>query len=206
MEPSLGSPANPQSPPGPPDLPRPREPFNPPLVLLDLNIIVCGVLAARKGVTSPTASCLKAARSGAFRLCLSGDMLARLRQVLQYPKLAFSEEEATAIVYEIAEWVLQGGKIVDTTRCIAPPRTETTAGTTAPREVTRTATATTLLCEDPEDDRVLRTALLADADYLVTGDADLLHRLTAAGAKAVRRTGLRVLTARAFAAAAAADM
>lgn len=153
----------------------PHQP-GPPLVVLDLNILVSGVLAARNGATSPAASCLSAARSGTIRLCISGEMLTRLRQVLRYPKLVFSEDAADAIVHEIAEWVLQGGKIVDTTR----------------------ATGTTLLCDDPEDDRVLRTALLAGANYLVTGDADLLHRLTAAGAKAVRMAGLQVVTARKF--------
>lgn len=30
------------------------------------------------------------------------------------------------------------------------------------------------VCRDPDDDRILAAALAADADYIVTGDADLL--------------------------------
>ena len=149
---------------------------SPPLVVLDLNIVVSGLLADRSGTVSPPARCLDAVRSGKIRLCLSENMLARLRQVLAYPRLAFSEEAIDAIVHQIAEWVMQSGRIVD-----VPP-----------------APSAPLLCDDPEDDHVLRAALLAAADYLVTGDADLLRRLSAAGAEAVRRTGLKVVTAREF--------
>jgi predicted nucleic acid-binding protein len=84
-----------------------------PLVVLDLNVIVSGILAERRGASTPPAQCLTAARSGALRLCLSPGMLTRLRQVLGYRKLGFDEESADALSREIAEWVRRDGWVPD---------------------------------------------------------------------------------------------
>ena len=84
-----------------------------PLVVLDLNVIVSGILSERSGASTPPAQCLAAARSGAFRLCLSPGMLTRLRQVLRYPKLGFDEESADALSRDIAEWVRPDGWVPD---------------------------------------------------------------------------------------------
>jgi len=51
------------------------------------------------------------------------------------------------------------------------------------------------LCPDLEDDSVLRTALAGRADFLVTGDADLLKRLTPPGTHLVAKAGLEIITA-----------
>ena len=148
-----------------------------PLVVLDLNVIVSGILSERSGASTPPAQCLAAARSGAFRLCLSPGMLTRLRQVLGYPKLGFEEESADALSREIAEWVRPDGWV---------PDPEAAAASRKRRP----------LCPDPEDDAVLRIALAAGATFLVTGDAHLLRHLTPEGARLCRKTGLAILTAR----------
>ena len=148
-----------------------------PRVVLDLNVIVSGVLAERRGASSPPAQCLAAARSGALRLCLSPGLLTRLRRVLLYPKLDFDEESADALSREIAEWVLQDGWAPD-------PEAASASRKRRP------------LCPDPEDDAVLRVALAGRAAYLVTGDAHLLRHLTPEGARLRKKAGLTILTAR----------
>ena len=40
--------------------------------------------------------------------------------------------------------------------------------------MTQSERAVTGVCRDPEDDRILGCALAGEADYLVTGDEDLL--------------------------------
>jgi predicted nucleic acid-binding protein len=148
-----------------------------PLVVLDLNVIVSGILAERRGVSTPPAQCLTAARSGALRLCLSPGMLARLRQVLGYRKLGFDEESADALSREIAEWVRRDGWVRD-------PEAAARSRKRRP------------LCPDPEDDAVLRIALAAGAVFLVTGDAHLLRHLTPEGARLCKKAGLAILSAR----------
>ncbi|MEE9218135.1 MAG: PIN domain-containing protein, partial [Acidobacteriota bacterium] len=121
-------------------------PAGTPRVVLDLNVLVSGLLAERSGCQSHPACCLAATRRGTIALLLSPGMLARLRRVLSYPKLAFSPEAADQASREIAAWLQPGRLIPDP----GPP---------APRE---------LLCPDREDDAVLRTALAGGAHALVT--------------------------------------
>jgi len=148
-----------------------------PRVVPDLNVLVSGILAEQGGASTPPARCLAAARSGAFRLCLSPGMLTRLRQVLGYPKLGLDEESADALSREIAEWVSGDGWI---------PDLEPATGARRP----------VALCPDAEDDNVLRVAIAAGAAYLVTGDAHLLRRLTPEGTRRCKRSGLAVVTAK----------
>lgn len=148
-----------------------------PLVVLDLNVIVSGILAERRGASTPPARCLAAARSGALLLCLSPGMLTRLRQVLGYRKLGFDEEFADALSREIVEWVPHDGWVPD-------PEAASASRKRRP------------LCPDPEDDAVLRIALAAGAAFLVTGDAHLLRHLTPEGARLCKRAGLAIVTAR----------
>jgi predicted nucleic acid-binding protein len=147
-----------------------------PLVVLDLNVVVSGMLAERQGASTPPAQCLAAARSGAIRLCLSPGMLTRLRHVLGYPKLGFDEGSADALSREIAEWVPREGWV---------PDDEAAAGSRKRRP----------LCPDVEDEAVLRPALAAGAAFLVTGDAHLLRQLTPEGARRCKKAGLAILTA-----------
>ncbi len=144
-----------------------------PKVVLDLNIFVSGLLAERSGHASPPARCLGAARLATIQLLLSPGMLARLRRVLSYPKLGFSPESADRVCRDIALWVPAGGWIPDP----------------LPAPLHKP------LCPDPEDDSVLRTALAGGADFLVTGDADLLKRLTPPGTRLAAKAGLEIITA-----------
>lgn len=139
-------------------------------------MVVSGLLAERAGAATPPAQCLAAVRQGAAQLCLSPGLLARLRGVLGYAKLGFDASAIDAISHEIAEWVPRDGWVADPP---APP-----AGR-----------ALTSLCPDPEDDTVLRVALAARAQFLVTGDTHLLNALTAEGARLVREAGVEVVTA-----------
>lgn len=148
-----------------------------PQVVLDLNVIVSGVLAERRGASTPPAQCLAAARSGAIRLCSSPGMLTRLRQVLGHPKLGLDEESADALSREIAEWVPSDGWVPD-------PAASASSRKRRP------------FCADREDDAVLRVALAAGAAFLVTGDAHLLRHLTPEGAGRCKKCGLAILTAR----------
>jgi len=148
-----------------------------PRVVLDLNVIVSGILAERRGASTPPAQCLAAARSGALRLCLSPGMLTRLRQVLAYRKLGFGADSADALSREMAEWVRRDGWVPDPEAAAASRKRR-------------------LLCPDPEDDAVLRIALAAGAAFLVTGDAHLLRHLTPEGARRCKKAGLAILTAR----------
>ena len=150
-----------------------------PLVVLDLNVVVSGLLAERSGASTLPARCLAAARAGALRLCLSPGMLARLRRVLSYPKLAFSEQTVDAVSHEIVEWVRREAWVPDLP---LPP----------------VSSKHRRLCPGPEDETVLRVALTAGAAFLVTADAHLLQQLTPEGARLVRKAGLVILTAGEF--------
>ncbi len=101
-------------------------------------------------------------------------MLDRLRKVLAYAKLGFSLESSDRVGREIMEWV----------RCWVPDPHPVPSGG--------------LLCPDPEDDHVLRVVLAGQALVLVTGDADLLRRLTPVGQQLVARANLQIVTASSF--------
>lgn len=115
-----------------------------------------------------------AARQGTIELVMSPAMLDRLRQVLAYAKLGFSLESADRVSREIMEWV----------RCWVPDPHPVPSGE--------------LLCPDPEDDHVLRVAVAGRADALVSGDADLLQRLTPLGNELVAKANLQIVTASGF--------
>ncbi len=150
-----------------------------PRVVLDLNVLVSGLLAERSHRSTAPARCLAAARGGAIQLVLSPAMLDRLRRALAYSKLGFSGETADQVSLEIVEWCKSTGLAPD-------PRPA------QPHE---------LLCPDPEDDAILRTALAGGADVLVSGDAHLLKRLTPLGARLATKVGLDIVTPQVFVAA-----
>lgn len=109
-------------------------------VVLDSNVIVSGL-----GWSGPPSKIVDAALDGQFALLTSEPLLAELRRVLAYPKLAKVIDDAERLVDLVAE----GGEIVQTSSVLA-------------------------VVDDESDNRVLEAAVDGDADFIVSGDDDLL--------------------------------
>ncbi len=114
-------------------------------VVLDTNVLVSATLIFR----GKENRILDAWRRGAFDLVFSAATLEELFRVLSYPKLRkhrwLTDEEVVMLLEELAsQSILVRG------------------------EVTVTAS------RDPEDDKFLSTAIEGGADFVVTGDKDLL--------------------------------
>ena len=113
--------------------------------VLDTNVIVSAVLIRRGNERH----ILDAWRGGAFDLVLSPPLLEELGRVLSYPRIRDFRWMTDAEVVELLE-VLAGASIV-----------------VAGRLDVRAS-------RDPTDDMFLAAAIEGEADYLVTGDRDLL--------------------------------
>jgi uncharacterized protein len=111
-----------------------------PRVVLDSNVIVSGF-----GWSGPPARVLDAALDGRLILVTSPPLLAELRRVLTYPKLAK---------------VLDGGEqlanLVEASGVVVLP------------------TSVVAAIDDESDNRVLEAAVEGAADYIVSGDEHLL--------------------------------
>lgn len=86
-------------------------------------------------------------QSGAVRPLTSRDTTAELLRVLAYPKFRLNDDEREDLLADYLPWC-------ETVRVSKPPLVPT--------------------CRDPFDRPFLELALVARADALVTGDADLL--------------------------------
>ncbi len=117
----------------------------PPRLVLDTNVVISAVLWGGK-----PAELLALAGEGEVRLFSSRVLLDELRTTLERPKLA-KAVGATGL------------EIVD---ILADYRRLAT--------LTRLARLKKPLSRDPDDDHVIACALAARADFLVTGDDDLL--------------------------------
>jgi putative PIN family toxin of toxin-antitoxin system len=111
-----------------------------PRVVLDSNVIVSGL-----GWSGPPARILDAALDGRLVLVTSPPLLAELRRVLGYPKLARVIDGAQQLV-----------DLVEASSVVVLP--------------TRVLTAVS----DESDNRVLEAAVAGAADYIVSGDDHLL--------------------------------
>jgi putative PIN family toxin of toxin-antitoxin system len=109
-------------------------------VVLDTNVIASGL-----GWPGPSAEVLDAALCGRLVLVTSPPLLAELRRVLTYPKLADFVHEP-----ELVADLIEASSVV-----VAPSRTIAAV-------------------RDEPDNRVLEAALEAAADFIVTGDKELL--------------------------------
>jgi putative PIN family toxin of toxin-antitoxin system len=86
-------------------------------------------------------------QAGTIVPVLTRETFAELRTVLSYPKFALTEAESDSLIQnEILPWF----------------------------EVVEIAGPVPAICRDPDDDIFLAVAAAATADWLVTGDADLL--------------------------------
>jgi uncharacterized protein len=112
-----------------------------PRVVLDTNVIVSGL-----GWRGAPAAILDAVGDGRLVLVTSAPLLAELRRVLEYPKLAKVIKGGA----QLADLVAASGVVV------APGR------------------VLTVVSDDDDDNRVLEAAIEGSADYIVSGDADLL--------------------------------
>ncbi len=89
---------------------------------------------------------LKLAKAGKIRIITSPQIIKELRGVISRQKFRFSEEQINAIVKQIISI----------------------------SEIVVTKTSVSVIKEDPADDRILEAALDGKADYIASGDKDLL--------------------------------
>ena len=111
-----------------------------PRAVLDTNVIVSGL-----GWPGPPAAILDAALDGRLVLVSSPPLLAELRRVLGYPKLAKVIEEGT----RLADLIEASSVVVLPAHVFA-------------------------VVADESDNRILEAAVQGAADYVVSGDAHLL--------------------------------
>lgn len=113
--------------------------------VLDTNVIASAVLI--RGRIEDRV--LRAWFAGRYRLVLSVPILEEIRRVLEYPRIRahqwMSDEETADLLEQLAE----SGVLVEGKQRLR-------------------------ICRDPADDKFLVAALEGKADYIVTGDADLL--------------------------------
>ena len=120
----------------------------PPRVVLDANVVISALIRP----DSAPGRILKAAVEGrALRALLSRPLVEELRRALGYPQLRPYLKMSSA---EADEFVLLLEQIADAVNLDDHP---------APG-----------VCRDPHDEPYLQTALAGRADYVVTGDRDLL--------------------------------
>lgn len=114
--------------------------------VLDTNVIVSGVIAS-KGAPFDL---LTAWRERRWSLVVSPQTLTELEQVLSLPKIAHT-------------YRLTRQDISDVVRLLESRATVTPGRLRIPR-----------MARDPEDDQILACAVEGHADYVVSGDQDLL--------------------------------
>lgn len=121
-------------------------------IVLDTNVLVSGLISP----SGAPAQIQAAWRRGDFELVTSAPLLDELAEVLSYPRirnrLGWTGEE----LFEFIEFF------------------RATAIVTSPSESLE-------LARDPDDGRVLEAAQASHADYVVTGDNDLLDLRTFVG-------------------------
>lgn len=90
---------------------------------------------------------LKKAKLGRFRLVLSPQIIAELKGVISRPKFGFSNEQVEAVLKQI----LSISEVVITTSKID------------------------VVKDDPSDNSIIEAAIDGKADYIVSGDRDVLR-------------------------------
>lgn len=110
-------------------------------------VIDTNVLVSGFGFGGKPDDCISLVLSDEIELVLSTDILHELAIVVEYDRLPFSAKEG----HEFAGIVEETARIVEPTHSIDA------------------------VDVDPEDDKFLECTVVADADYVISGDADLLE-------------------------------
>jgi len=135
--------------------------------VLDTNILISAVITPR----GTPAKVLQAWREGAFDLIASPPLLYEIKNTLSRPKIAHRYRLTTEDISDVLALLASGATLVTGTISISVPIT------------------------DPDDIPVLACAVEGQADYLVTGDGDLLHLRSYQGIQIIRPTDfLRILS------------
>ena len=114
--------------------------------VLDTNVIVSGIIAS-KGAPSDL---LVAWRNRRFDLVIGPAILREIERVLRLPRIMKAYRLVPQDISDLIE-LLTSRAIVTPGRLTIPP-----------------------MSRDPEDDQILACAIEGHADYVVTGDKDLL--------------------------------
>jgi putative PIN family toxin of toxin-antitoxin system len=117
-----------------------------PRAVIDTNVFISGIISRRGNPFR----LLEAWRAGAFTLVISSEQQDELRDVLSWPRLALK--------YQISEQ-----EVAELFRLI-----DVLAETVSP------LLPIPITVRDPKDEMILGSALAGRADYLVSGDDDLL--------------------------------
>jgi putative PIN family toxin of toxin-antitoxin system len=115
------------------------------LVVVDTGVLISGVLW-----TGLPHRLIELAEAGDITICVSGDILQEFREVLSRSKFTGKIQDRLTTVEEIMQGVLRLAALYP-----APP-------------LVRVVQA------DPDDDKFIACALTAGAQYLISGDSDLL--------------------------------
>jgi len=114
--------------------------------VIDTNILVSGLI----NPDGPPGRILKALRDGRFTIILSPDLLDEIAAVLLYPRVRDKYGIDRRAREALSDLLALRGDLV------------------APAERVQ-------VCRDPDDDRLVEAAVGGHAEYIITGDVDLLH-------------------------------
>lgn len=114
------------------------------VVLLDTNVLISAFINP-KG--SP-AKLLKYWKSGEFNIAISDVLFEEFKEVIRRPRIKDKYRIAEEEIKEVEEAILEKAIFVPLAGMVK-------------------------ICRDPNDNAVLETAILANADYLITGDKDI---------------------------------
>jgi putative PIN family toxin of toxin-antitoxin system len=114
-------------------------------VIVDTNVLVSGLLWR-----GPPHAVLEQIRSGALKFVSSPALLAEFAEVIRRPKFASILSRAGIEPADLVAKVRELAEVTDPPPLLVP------------------------VCRDPDDDALLALAVAAQADLIISGDADLL--------------------------------
>lgn len=115
-------------------------------VVIDTNVVISGLLFA--GIPGQIVSLWK---SGAIQALVSAEILQEYLKVLSYPRFNLSEQEISYLIYHE---ILPYFEVV---------------------EIRGKTTKSTVITEDPSDDKFIYCALAGNAEVIISGDRHLLE-------------------------------